>query len=62
MKRVLRIRELQNVTGFSKSTLYRWIQKGDFPKPIHCGPGAVGWLEQEVEEWIETKAAARGDQ
>jgi len=31
------------------------ISKGEFPKPISLGARAVGWIEQEVTDWIEQR-------
>jgi len=45
------------MTGLTKSSLYRLIAKGDFPKPIQIG-AASRWSEIEVQAWIETKRKA----
>ncbi|MCL4671257.1 helix-turn-helix transcriptional regulator [Burkholderia pseudomallei] len=42
--------------GLSKSEIYRRIQAGTFPKPIPLGARAVGWLESDVNTWIDTQA------
>jgi prophage regulatory protein len=53
--RVQRAREVQRLTGLSRSTLWRLEKDGDFPKRLKLGPGAVGWLESEVLEWLSTR-------
>ena len=45
-------------TGLPKSSLYALIAKGDFPKPIKIGARAVGWLDADVNDWIEKQVAA----
>lgn len=44
-------------TGFSRSTLYNRIKAGDFPAPVPLGNGAraVGWLESDVDAWLESQ-------
>jgi prophage regulatory protein len=43
-------------TGLSKTVLYRLIAENKFPPQINLGgPRAVGWPEDEVDEWIETQ-------
>ena len=43
----------------SKSTLYLWVQKGIFPKPVMLGlpekNGTSRWIESEVQEWLEKR-------
>lgn len=54
-EKILRLPEVTNRTGLSRSTIYSRIQDGTFPKPISLGDRAVGWLEGEVQEWIENR-------
>ncbi|MBF0416647.1 MAG: AlpA family phage regulatory protein [Magnetococcales bacterium] len=57
--RILRRREVQTRVGTPCSTLYNWIEKGIFPKPIQLGPRNVGWLESTVAAWIASRQPAR---
>lgn len=62
--RLLRLREVLEKTGFSKSYLYAAIAGHGFPKPIPLLPGsrAVGWPEHLVDTWLaERIAAATGE-
>jgi prophage regulatory protein len=43
------------MTGLSKSNLYKKIFEDEFPKPIRLGPRAVGWVHSEVQTWIEER-------
>ena len=56
--RVLRLREVLERVGLSKSTLWRLIKARQFPRPINLGPRAVGWIEEEVDEWISSRTRA----
>src|SRR5262249_43579000 len=49
---VLRRKDVQALTGLSRSTIYQYVKDGAFPKPVALGPRAVGWLESEVTEWV----------
>ena len=52
--------EVMNKLGMkSPSTLYRWINAGEFPAAKKLGGSSVGWLESEVNEWIQTRPSVR---
>jgi prophage regulatory protein len=53
--RFLRLNDVKNRTGLSRSTIYLHISRGIFPKPISLGTRCVGWLESEIDEWIKYK-------
>tara|TARA_B110000908_G_C10212223_1_gene430831 strand:+ start:64 stop:264 length:201 start_codon:yes stop_codon:yes gene_type:complete len=52
---ILRLPEVTSRTGLSRSSIYLRIANNEFPKPISLGGRAVGWLEQDVDEWIVEK-------
>ena len=53
MKRtILRIPAVKFASGLSRSTIYLRISEGNFPKPISLGGRAVGWIEEEITEWL----------
>jgi prophage regulatory protein len=51
-KRILRRPVVEEITGLRRSTIYAAIAAGTFPKPIHLGARAVGWLEGEIDQWL----------
>ncbi|WP_309477157.1 helix-turn-helix transcriptional regulator [Marinomonas foliarum] len=57
--RVMKLNEVINTTGLSRSSIYAYMSNGNFPKPIQLGPRAVGWIEVEVREWLQEKLNAR---
>lgn len=57
--RILRRQEVERRVGLSKPTLYRRIERGEFPKPVPLGPRAVGWLSTEIDQWIAEQASKR---
>jgi len=54
--RIIREPERKITTGISKSTWWRLEQCGKAPKRIHLSPNTVGWLESEINEWIQARA------
>jgi len=59
-RRLLRIREVCDRVGLSKTTIYVRMANGDFPKPVQLG-GTVAWVESEIDKWIEDRIADRDD-
>ena len=51
--RIIRLREVKYRTGLSRSTIYLRIEEGTFPKQINLGGRAVGWVEDEIEAWLQ---------
>ncbi len=54
--RVVRLPDVLARVGLSRSTLWRLIKAGQFPKPIKLGGRAVGWIEEEIDEWIASRS------
>jgi len=57
--RLIRIKEVQHRTGLGRSTIYRWMAEGKFPRPVRLGTIAVAWQEKEIENWIEEATSPR---
>jgi prophage regulatory protein len=57
--RILRLPNVLDRTGLSRSTVYQRVSEGRFPKPVSLGARAVGWIETEVEEWIARQIEVR---
>lgn len=55
---ILRRREVQARTGLSRSTIYLRVAEQSFPSPISLGGRAVGWVEDEIEAWLQQQLAA----
>ena len=58
-EKILKLREVMDVTALSRSSIYAYISKGVFPKPIPLGEKSVGWLSSEILAWISERAAQR---
>ena len=58
-KRIIRQREVCNKLGLSKATIWAYVRtRDDFPKPIRLGANSVGWLESEIDAFIDARIAA----
>jgi prophage regulatory protein len=51
--RILRLKAVQERTGLCRSTLYRKMQNGTFPKNIKISTRCTGWRESAVAEWLK---------
>jgi prophage regulatory protein len=51
--RILRLPEVIEKTGISRSSIYKQMQLGFFPKRIRLGKRMVGWSEAEIERHLE---------
>lgn len=54
--RFLRFTAVRDRTGLSRTTIWRLERQGVFPKHRRISPNVVGWLEQEVNEWVLGRA------
>ena len=58
-KRILKQKEVQAMTALSRSTIYEMMKNKDFPQSVKLGSHRVGWVESEVQEWIDYLIEAR---
>ena len=59
---MLRLRQVQQRTGLSRSGIYQRISEGTFPKQVSLGARSVGWVEAEVAGWIVDRISqSRGE-
>ena len=60
-ERLLRRREVEEITGIGRSSIYRLMKKGKFPRPVRIGPAAVRWRASDITAWMESRPVARGE-
>ena len=63
-KRLIRLPEVMNRTGYGRTSIYRKMEDGSFPRSVKLGgpledpnafdSRAVAWIEHEVDQWIES--------
>jgi prophage regulatory protein len=52
LNRMLRRKEVEQITGRSRSAIYEGMAAGTFPKPVKIGARAVAWPESVIRAWI----------
>lgn len=57
IRRFVRLREVLHRTGLGRSTIYRWMDEGKFPKSVHLGGRSVAWIEHEIDEWLHDQCS-----
>ena len=68
-KRFIHLPEVMNRTGYGRTSIYRKMEDGSFPKSVKLGSPledpnvfdsrAIAWIEDEVEQWIESRIEER---
>lgn len=59
-RRFLRLPDVKLASGYQRTAIYEKIKAGEFPKPYPLGARAVGWLADDIDEWIEGRIKAAG--
>ncbi len=59
--RILRIAKVLDMTGLSRSTLYRRINDGSFPKQVQISAYCIGWRESSVAALLADPMGWKGD-
>ena len=59
--KLIRVKDVVDVTGLSRSYVYALADEGLFPKSVPLVPGGVAraWVYAEVQEWLEQRVAER---
>jgi prophage regulatory protein len=67
--RLIRLNEVMGRTGYGRTSIYRKMEDGSFPKSVKLGnpledPNAfdcraVAWIEDDVDQWIESRIEER---
>ena len=68
-KRLIRLPEVLSRTGYGRATIYRKMEDRSFPRSVKLGgpledpnafdSRAIAWIEDEVEQWIESRIDER---
>lgn len=58
---IIEIEEVIERTGLSRSTIWRQEEEGEFPSRRQISSGRIGWLEEEVDEWIKSRPKVNPD-
>ena len=58
-KELIKLPAVKRITTFSSATIYRLIDKGEFPKQIKLTERSSAWSLEEIYSWIEEKKDSR---
>jgi prophage regulatory protein len=53
--RFIRSREVVAMLGVSRTTLWRMVREGSFPRPVRISKGNAGYLLETVEAWMRAR-------
>lgn len=54
---ILRMPEVKRLTGLGRSSIYRMMDDGIFPRSVSLGSRAVGWMVGDIRAWLQRKRA-----
>lgn len=57
--KLIKLKAVMDCTGLARSTVYKFVAEGRFPKPVKLGVRMVAWVESEVQQWILNKIELR---
>ena len=57
--KLIKLRDVIELTSLARSTIYKFVAEGRFPKQVSLGGNCVAWVEDEVMEWLEARIAER---
>ena len=56
----LTLRQVLNVTGFTRAALAEKTEHEDFPRALPRGPWHTAWVSRDVERWLDGHRDERG--
>lgn len=51
VERIFTIQEVAKITSLSRTTLYRMVDAGTFPRPSQLSPNRIGWRASAIARW-----------
>jgi prophage regulatory protein len=57
--KMVRLKQVVRYTGLGRSTIYKMVALGEFPKQAKISLRAVGWVEQEIIDWLKRRVEDR---
>jgi prophage regulatory protein len=59
--RLLRLNAVKEATGLSTASIYKAIAAGQFPRSVAISSRARGWLDSDIQQWIEERVTESRD-
>lgn len=56
---LLGIKDVKSKVSLAQSTIYKMMANEEFPKPVQLTSNRVGWVEAEIDAWLEQRVALR---
>jgi len=56
--KIIRLKEVTEITGLSRTTIWRLGKRGAFPRKRSLSPRVKGWLEKDIQKWMDTRKEA----
>ena len=50
-----RVNELTKILSVSRASIYNWLNKGTFPKPIKISDSVNVWRASDIQKWVKDK-------
>lgn len=57
--KIIKLDSVKELTTFSESTIYRLMSQGKFPKQVKLAERSCGWVESEIEEYLDERISNR---
>jgi prophage regulatory protein len=57
---ILRPRDVIRITGLGRTTLWRGVKAGTFPRPVRLTSSTIGWCQTDLARWLAERRAAAG--
>ena len=58
--RLMTVKELGELLGLDRVTIYRLRKEGRFPRPLQLGPRTIRWRQSQIQEWIANPPEIEG--
>ncbi|WP_010322919.1 helix-turn-helix transcriptional regulator [Marinobacterium stanieri] len=52
---ILTRKEVEQLTSMSRTSIYRMMGKSEFPKQVRLSPSRVGWLAEDIDNWLQQR-------
>lgn len=56
--RILRLADVKRLTGLGKTSIYKLMSEGNFPRAVSLGERAVGWIVRDIRAWLQGRTLA----
>lgn len=60
--KLMKLQKVIECTGLARSTIYKFMEEGRFPKQVVLGGRSVAWVESEISDWIMDKIEKRDNE